>query len=203
MIEKNFGMLAAVDWNSNHWQDLSTNDDLTNSNFGYVKEHNITFTCLNFAHEIYPSDAKGFYQGLLPQLWSRMPDKEKARYIKIAFIRSLNYHDGINYLVGFYAFPEFKKDKKISPLSSFPIDFEINIRALAKDIHLIENPINLTVHPELKKFLPKNKELGKQGYNYLTKANVFKIMDTLTALNPVDTRLHSIKGRLITSINRI
>ena len=71
-------------------------------------------------------------------------------------------------------------------MPSFSIDFELNIKSLKGDIHLLENYINLTSHPDLIKFLPKNKELGKQGYNYLTKANVFKILDSMTILNSND-----------------
>lgn len=66
----------------------------------------------------------------------------------------------------------------------------------------MKNKINLNTHPDLKKFLPKDKELGKQGYNYLTKNNVFKILDALTALNPDDKKLSSIKLRLIQSIDK-
>ena len=35
-------------------------------------------------------------------------------------------------------------------------------------------------------FFPKGKELGKQGFNYLTKENVQKVLDTMTELNPDD-----------------
>jgi len=90
MTEKNFGILASIDWNSNKWQDLATEEDLLNSNFGYVVENGLTFTSLNFAHDIYKSDENSFYRGLLPHLWSRMPDKEKSRYVQIVFIKSYN-----------------------------------------------------------------------------------------------------------------
>lgn len=202
MIEKNFGILASVDWNSNNWQAAPTSEDLASSNFGYVVENGITFTSLNFAHDIYPPDSKGFYYGLLPQLWSRMPDKVKSRYVEVVFIKSQNWLDKVNYIVGFYAFPQFEKCKKPSPLTDFTNDFELNIKAFPQDIHLLKNKINLNTHPDLKKFLPKDKELGKQGYNYLTNNNVFKILDALTALNPDDKKLSSIKLRLIQSIDK-
>ena len=202
MIEKNFGILASVDWNSNNWQAAPTSEDLASSNFGYVVENGITFTSLNFAHDIYPPDSKGFYYGLLPQLWSRMPDKVKSRYVEVVFIKSQNWLDKVNYIVGFYAFPQFEKCKKPSPLTDFTNDFELNIKAFPKDIHLLKNKINLNTHPDLKKFLPKDKELGKQGYNYLTNNNVFKILDALTALNPDDKKFSSIKLRLIQSIDK-
>ncbi len=202
MAVKNFGILASIDWNSNKWKEQSTEDDLTHSNFGYVVDHGFTHTSLNFAHEKYPVDEKGYYFGLLPQLWSKMPDKEKARYVEIVFIKAQDWKDKQNYIVGFYAFPIFGKCKRPSPLPSITIDFELNVKALPKDIHLLENYFNITSHPEIQKFLPKGKELGKQGYNYLTKENVFKILDNMTALNPKDKKLSGIKFRLITSIDR-
>jgi hypothetical protein len=202
MADKNFGILASVDWNSNNWQGIPTDADLVHSNFGYVVENGLTYTSLNFAHEIYPPDLNGFYFGLLPQLWSRMPDKEKSRFVEIVFIKSQNWVDKVNYIVGFYAFPQFEKCKKPSPLPDFTHDFDLNVKALPSNIHLIRNKIDLNTHPDLKKFLPKNKELGKQGYNYLTKENVYKILDSLSELNPDDTKLSNIKRKLIQSIDR-
>jgi hypothetical protein len=202
MIEKNFGILASVDWNSNNWQAAPTSEDLASSNFGYVVENGITFTSLNFAHDIYPADSHGYHYGLLPQLWSRMPDKDKSRFVEVVFIKSQNWVDKVNYIVGFYAFPLFEKCKRTSPLLDFTNDFELNIKAYPKDILLIKNKINLNTHPDLKKFLPKDKELGKRGYNYLTRENIFKILDALTALNPDDKKLSNIKLRLIQSIDK-
>ncbi len=203
MAPKNFGILASIDWNSNKWRGIPAQEDLDNSNFGYVQEHGITYTCLNFGHELYPQDEKGYYCGLLPQLWSRMPDKDNARYVEVVFIKSFSYKDNCNFIIGVYAFPQFKSGKIKSPLKSFTNDLEVNVRALPKDIYLLENYVNLKNHPDLKKFLPDKKELGKQGYNYLTKANVFKILDAMSALNPESQKLINIKYRLITTINRI
>lgn len=200
--QKYFGLLASIDWNSNKWQDLSTQDDLKHSNFGFVKEHNITYTCLNFAHNKYPVNKDGYYQGLLPQLWSKSLDKEKSKFVEIVFIKSHNWHDKQNYIIGLYAFPQFQKGKKPSPIASFSIDFEVNLKALPEDIHLLENYINLKTSPDIKKFLPIDKELGKQGYNYLTKENVYKILDTMSNLNPVDKKFSGIKRKLITSIDK-
>jgi hypothetical protein len=202
MTVKNFGILASIDWNSNEWKAAPTGEDLSNSNFGYVVENGLTYTSLNFAHEIYPPDSKGYYFGLLPQLWSRMPDKEKSRFVEVVFIKSQNWSNKANYIVGFYAFPQFEKCRKPSPLKDFKNEFELNVKAFPKDIHLLENKIDLNTHPDLKKFLPSGKELGKQGYNYLTRDNVFKILDALTLLNPADKKLSSIKLRLLQSIDK-
>ena len=202
MAVKNFGILASIDWNSNDWKELPTEDDLNHSNFGHVVDHGITHTSLNFAHEKYPADDKGYYFGLLPQLWSKMPEKEKARYIEIVFIKAQDWGDKQNYIIGFYAFPIFVKCKRPSPIPSITMDFELNVKALPKDIHLLDNYINLTTSQDLQKFLPKGKEPGKQVYNYLTKENVFKILDKMTESNPEDKKLSGIKYRLITSIQR-
>ena len=203
MAVRNFGILASIDWNSNDWKEQPTEDDLNHSNFGFVVDHGITHTSLNFAHEKYPADDKGYYFGMLPQLWSKMPDKEKARYVEVVFIKAQDWGDKQNYIIGFYAFPIFVKCKRPSPDPSITMDFELNVKALPKDIHLLDNHINLTTSQDLQKFLPKGKEPGKQVYNYLTKENVFKILDKMTELNPKDKKLSGIKYRLITTIDRM
>ena len=116
MAVKNFGILASVDWNSNNWKEQPTEDDLNHPNFSAVLDDGFTHSSLNFAHEIYPPDDKGYYFGLLPQLWSKMPDKEKARYIEVVFIKALDWGDKQDYIVGFYAFPLFVKCKLPSPV---------------------------------------------------------------------------------------
>jgi 5-methylcytosine-specific restriction protein A len=201
--EKNFGLIAAIDWNSNKWKKLPTKKDLENSNFGYVKDKNMTFTGKNFGHDIYPIDNEGYFWGLLPQLWNRMPDKEKSAYIEIAFIRSQDWRDKNNYIIGFYAFPWFVKSVEPYPFLETNSKFWPNIKAFPKDIHLLKNPLKLNDNPDLVKYLPKDKELGKQGYNYLTKANVYKILDAMSKLNPKDKKLSGIKLRLITTIDKI
>jgi hypothetical protein len=103
---------------------------LTHSIFGYVVDYGFTYPSLNFAHEKYPVDGKGCYFGLLPQLWSRMPDTEKARYVEVVFLKAQDWKDKQNYIVGFYAFPIFQKCKRPSPLPSITNDFELNVKAL-------------------------------------------------------------------------
>lgn len=203
MAVKNFGILASIDWNSNDWKEQPSEDDLSNSNFGYDVDHGITPSALNFAHENYPTDEKGYYFGLLPQLWTKMPDKEKARYIEVVFIKAHKWEDKQNYIIGFYAFPTFVKCKRPSPIETIEMDFELNVKSLPKDIHLLENHINLSTSLDLQKFLPKGKEPAKQVYNYLTKENVFKILDKMTEANPKDKKLSGVKYRLITTIERM
>ena len=130
MESKNYGILTSLDWNSNLWQKEPTQDDIEKSNFGYVEEHGITFTCINFGHEIYPTDTDGLYSAVMPQFWSKTLDKEKSKYVSIVFCKSYNWHDKQNYIIGFYAFPVFIKGEKISPLEKFKFPIEYNIKSL-------------------------------------------------------------------------
>ncbi|NBB18808.1 hypothetical protein GVN20_05515 [Runella sp. CRIBMP] len=201
--QRNYGMLASLDWNSNLWKAPSTLNDLNNSDFGFVNEFGFTYTCLNFGQDIFPTDADGFYSGLLPHTYSRPANTENSKDVKIVFLKSKNWEDGIIYLIGFYAFPILKKGKKKSPLIEISYDFETNIKALPKDILLLENYINLSAHPQIQKVLPKDKEQGKQGFNYLTKNNVEFILDELSRLNPQNTKLASIKFRILKALGNV
>ena len=193
MENKNIGILTSVDWNSNKWKAQSTNEDLDKSNFGYVIENDLTHTYLNFGHNDFPPDEKGYYYGSLPQLWSKTP---QSKYLEVIFIKSQDWHDKNNYIIGLYAFPVIER-KKI-PANGNSIR-KVNVKAFPKDIHILENFVNLTTLPDITKILPKGKELGKQGFNYLTKENVFKILDTISDLNLKDNKFSNIKLRLIQS----
>ncbi|MEA5138349.1 hypothetical protein [Arcicella rigui] len=197
--EKYCGILATIDWNSNKWQNVPTIEDLESTKFGYVEENNKTYTAINFGHEMYPSDEDEYYSGLLPQLWTKTPDKEKSKTVKIVILKSKNWKDGLTYIVGFYAFPIFEKGRKKSPIDTFKEYFETNIKSLPKDIYLLENYVLFNEDDE-KQFLPKGKKVGKRGYNYLTKDNVCKFLDVMTNKNP-DSKLMGIKFRIIKSLN--
>lgn len=197
---KYYGILASLDWNSNKWQDLPTSEDLKNSKFSYVAEHKVSFTALNFAQDLYPPIEGDNYYGLVPHLWSKTLDKEKSKYVKVVFFKSHNWEDNKTYIVGLYAFQKFDKRKIPSPIPALRMEFDANISALPKNICLLSKFINLNNHPDLKRFLPVGKELGKMGFNYLTKENVFKILDTITLANAADKKLNGIKFRLLTSI---
>lgn len=91
---KNFGLLMGIDWNSNNWSDVSTEEDLKMSDFGFVQENALTYSCLNFGHLQYPADKDGYYCGLLPQLWSKTLDRDKALHVQIVFLKSKDYTSG-------------------------------------------------------------------------------------------------------------
>ena len=196
MEDKNFGILTSIDWNSNRWKALPTSDDIGSSKFEFVQDNNTTHTYLNFGHLEFSSDVDGYFYGLLPQFWTKTP---QSKNISIIFIKSQNWQDKKNYIVGLYLFPTFDR-KLLAPEIPGTATRVVNVKAQVKDIHLLDSFVELTNTNE-KKFLPKDKELGKQGFNYLTKENAMKILDAMTALNPVDQKLSNIKFRLIKSIS--
>ena len=200
MKNKHFGILASIDWNSNNWKQYPTHEDLQNSNFGYVKEHNHTFSYLNFAHKDLPGLIDGEYEALIPHFWSDLPSPENCRYVKVVFIKSKNYHDGKTYIVGLYAFPKFIKRKKIVQLGDRVETIDVNLISKKEDILLLDTPLDITEEITLKNILPKGKKAGKMNYNYLTSENVKKILDLIRDDNSEMIELKSIngiKGRLL------
>lgn len=95
-------------------------------------------------------------------------------------------------MVGLYLYPIFER-KLLAPEILGATIREVNIKALPKDIHLLEN--FMEVISVNKKNLPKGKDLGTQGFNYLTHEDVLKVFDEMTLSNPNDTKLNSIKFR--------
>ncbi len=193
MEDQNFGILTSVDWNSNYWKGLPTEDDIQNSKFGYVEENNITHTYLNFGHIDFEPDSDGYFFGLLPQLWSKTP---KSKNIRVIFVKSQNWQNQTTYIVGLYLFPILERKSLAPQISGVPKNREVNIKALPKNIHLLENFMELNAINE-QKFLPKGKALGKQGFNYLTKENVLRLFDEMTNSSPNDSKLKQIKRRLL------
>ncbi|RZK71226.1 MAG: hypothetical protein EOO85_20220 [Pedobacter sp.] len=124
---KNFGILEGIDWNSHNWQYHSSEEDIKKSKFGYVTENSKTHTSLNFGHDIYPADEKGYYPGLLPHLWSRGLDRDNSKFVCCIFMKSRNYKDGNIYIIGMYAFPEFIKSSRKSPIAGDDFIFQSNV----------------------------------------------------------------------------
>ncbi len=194
--ETSYGILAAIDWNSNDWQGPSTPEDLEKANFTFVKENDVTNASLNFGHTVFPADENGYYRGFLPHLFAKTPDAEKSKTVKIVILKSKDWHDGNTYIVGFYAFPTFKRERIKPPVDEMPEEMETNIKSLVKHIHFLENRVNLSVPSEITKSLPKDKKPGKMGYNYLNQISIERLLDVMSALNPDDKKLSSIKLNL-------
>ncbi|AKD53793.1 hypothetical protein [Spirosoma radiotolerans] len=197
----NYGILTSVDWNSKKWQ-AQSDEDLPHVDFGFVKENGITFTSLNFGQDLFPSDEKGYYSGLLPQLYTKTLDKKKSKNLLVVFIKSKDWHNGNTYIVGLYAFPLFDKGTKNVLLDRILYPFLYNVMSLPKDIHVLDTFINIDTYPKSKKFIPNDKEFGKQGFNYLTQSNVGNILDVMEEFNPNDAKLRSIKGRLLMAMSK-
>ncbi|MFA6060192.1 MAG: hypothetical protein WC756_18470 [Taibaiella sp.] len=194
------GILAAQDWNSNQWQQSSTKEDLENSYFGFDAEQGVSATDLNFGHEVYPADENGFYYGVLPQFNSKAPDRAKVKDVKIVFLKSKNWQDGETYLVGFYALPLFVKGLRASQQEGIELEAEHHVKALVKDIHLLQQPLQLNDNKHLKGFVPKSKDLGKQAINFLSREQVLKILDEISLVNPTDMKLKQIKFRMMKAL---
>ena len=200
MKNKNFGILASIDWNSNNWTKYPTQEDLDNSDFEYVKKHNHTFTYLNFAHKNIPGLIEGEYEALIPHFWSELPSPENSRYVNVVFIKSKNYHDGRTYIVGLYAFPKFVKKQKIVHREDRTETIDVNLISKKEDILLLNIPLDISEEKIILNILPKGKKEGKMKYNYLTGENVKKILDLIRDANPEMIELKSIngiKGRLL------
>jgi len=199
---KNFGLLMGVDWNSNKWADVSTEEDLKMSDFGFVQENALTYSCLNFGHLQYPADKDGYYGGLLPQLWTKTLDRDKALHVQVVFLKSKDYASGKTYIIGFYAYPMFQRGTRPSPIASFTSDFIYNVKSKPEHIHLCENYLDIT-DPRVQRYiLPRGKDLGTRGFNYLGKQEVLRIFDRLGEINKGDGKLNKIKLALIrTTVN--
>jgi 5-methylcytosine-specific restriction protein A len=196
----NYGILIGTDWNSNQWKALPTEQDLAQTNMENVKENGIMNTFTNFGHEIFPTDEFGYYWGMLPHQMTTKSDKDRIKDVKVALVRSVNWEDGQNYIVGIYAFAEFTKGRKTSPIPEIEGRLEMNVRSLPSNIHLVKNFVNLTTHTNMAKLLPAGKLTPKKNYSYMKKENVLRILDELTTLNPDDTKLKSIKLKILRSV---
>lgn len=186
------GIIVRMDWNENKWEKPSDNLELAN-NFEYVKDNNISYTCFNFAHEIYNPETDGFWYGLIPAFFSRTPDSDKIRNLSVVFLISNNA--GSDYIVGLYAFPKIGNKRRKNIIDDYLTYDLINIGAEPKNILRLENYIDL-------KTLDLKKALGSQlistrGWNYIQKENIGYLFDSIQKENPDDTKLKQIKLRCL------
>jgi len=199
MRNRNLGILASVSWNSNRWAGPATKDDISNSNYEWVKENHRMVEDLNFAHLIYPPEADGTFIAYTP-MFNRLPSSDESRYVEIVFFRSLNYHTSQNLIIGFYAFPEIGNVQRRAEHEIYRRYPEGgNVKSKPEHIVLFENPVTISeTIVKSYKFLPDGKKLGQQGFNYLHYDNVIKILDSSTILNPNDQKLKAIKLKFLT-----
>ena len=135
------GILASIDWNSNNWSNIPTDSDINNSVYKFLRQNKYSYTFLNFGHNIYPTNENGYYQGLLPCLYTKSPNPQKVNMINVVFIFSKNWNDNKKYIVGLYAFPKFEKATKPSPIIDFNRDIVVNMMSYPEDIYFLEKKI--------------------------------------------------------------
>ena len=191
---KNYGILASIDWNSNNWRDYPTNNDFENVDYEYVNEKKHTFTYLNFAHDLYNGIKIDEYEALIPHFWKNLPSYEESKNVIVVFIKSLNYKNKKTYIVGFYAFPRFEKLRKQVITNTRNEIIDVNLISQKKDIVYLESPVDISDEIVWKKILPNGKSPGKMKYNYLTNQNVKNILDIIRNQNNQMKELISING---------
>ncbi|MGE5418500.1 MAG: hypothetical protein ACM3N1_00185 [Accumulibacter sp.] len=204
MEKLNYGILASISWNSRKWAGSATDEDLKNSNYGWVKKNHRMMEDLNFGYDQYPSESDGTFIAYTP-MFNRMPSLTESKYVEIIFFRSLNYHSNENLVVGLYAFPTISNvvRKADNTLYKSYVDGGIsgNVRSKKEDIVLFNNPVIISESiAKNYQFLPEGKKLGQQGFNYLHYENVMRILDRATNLNQFDSKLKNIKFRILKEI---
>lgn len=186
------GIIVRIDWNENKWIKPSNNLELAD-NFEYVRDNNISYTCFNFAHEIYGTESDGLWYGLIPAFFSKTPDIAKIRNLSVVFVISKN--SGVDYIVGLYAFPKIGNTKRKNLIEGYTAYDSINIGAEPKNILRLENYINLD-SLNLKKTLGRQ-QISTQGWNYIEKDNIGYVFDSIQKENPDNTKLKQIKLRCL------
>ncbi len=157
---ENFGILFRLDWNSNGWINEPTSEDLSESKFSYVHNSRKSYTYYNFNTKELLFNNKKY--ALAPQITTKTPIKNSH----ICFF--IGQNSGKDFLVGFILFPNFKSRRSFE---HFPDDIIFNVSSNPEYYYKID-PIEI----ETKQFIPKNKEVGKQGFNYLSKANSIDLL---------------------------
>jgi hypothetical protein len=186
------GIIVRMDWNENKWEKPSDNLELAN-NFEYVKDNNISYTCFNFAHEIYKPEEDGLWYGLIPAFFSKTPDADKIRNLRVVFL--ISNTGGVDYIVGLYAFPKIGNKRRKNLIDKYPNYDLINIGAEPKNILRLENYIDLKTL-NLKKALG-NQQISLRGWNYIEKENVGYIFDYIQKINPENEKLKQIKFKCL------
>lgn len=197
--KNNFGILTSIDWNSNNWQDVPTEEDLSNSSFGFAIQNDVTYTFMNFGFDT-QSVGDNLHSALCPHIYSRLPDPKKRDSVKIVFMKSKNYHDNKTYLIGYYSFPKIHQHEKPSPNLEFCETLNVCIESKIRDIVFFDEFIDLEEFNQ-SKILPLNKKMGQMGYNYLTVNNSLAILDSIDKLRPEISKHRSNKMRLLQYIN--
>lgn len=186
-----------MSWNSNRWSDRATREDIAHSNFDYVKKNSRMHEDLNFGHELYPCEEDGMYIGYSP-MFNKLPSAAHTKYTDFVFFKSFDHHTHSSFIVGFYAWPRIGNFERRANHRYFT-DYDWgNVKSLPAHIVLFDNPLPVNNEIALKEgYLPKGKELGLMGFNYLTYNNVIRILDKASRLNPGQKKLSTIKLKFL------
>ncbi|MFN0276580.1 MAG: hypothetical protein ACKVPJ_12590 [Chitinophagales bacterium] len=193
-MEKTIGLLTRTDWNSNKWQGMPSEADVSASEFAALQSPELS--SLLYAHSVQDEEKDTVYQGFLPQLNGALVNSKVNTSIQIVFIVSKNPEDGESYITGFYAFPLFAEGRRISPYNAEQL-LRTNIKTEMKNIHHLENYVDVKTVGGEAVFSKRIK--GKNGFVFLTKTETEKVFDAISRLNKDDKRLHAIKFRLLKS----
>lgn len=186
------GIIVRIDWNENKWEKPSDNLELAN-NFEYVKENKISHTSFNFAQNLYYTEPDGLWYGLIPAFFSKKPDKDKIKDLKIVFLISNN--EGSDYIIGLYAFPVIGNKKRKKLISGYHEYDLINIGAELKNVFRLKNYVAIN-SLNLKKALG-NQKISLRGWNYIQDENVGYIFDSIESVNSNCNELKQIKFRCL------
>lgn len=193
----NFGILASVSWNSRHWKDYSTDEDVKNSMYKNPQESGHLTESLNFGQEIYPAEADGYYIGYIPKFDKahRSPSINVSKSVQIVFLRSKNYNGHVKYVIGFYGFPIFGEVERYTREANhvkFKSQFynHGNIKSFVQDIVYFDNYLPITDESLQKlKILPEGKIISYRGFNYLDSNNAKNLLKKAIELNPENQKL--------------
>ncbi|GAB3533098.1 hypothetical protein GCM10027443_17910 [Pontibacter brevis] len=195
-VIENYGILASMSWNSNKWANDPTEQDLKASNYNFVKNEKHMHESLNFGHDIYPSEADGYYIGYTPML-NRLPAADKQKTVNILFLFSSDYKNGNRKsVVGLYGFPIFGEWFRQAQHPKYKEYDWGNIAANPDDIIYFDNHLvidnDLVQHHNL---LPEDRKISQQGFNYLSSDNVQNLLLLASKLNPDNRKLNSFTAK--------
>jgi 5-methylcytosine-specific restriction protein A len=193
----NYGILASISWHSNDWAGEPTKEDVRESGYGYVKTEKRLNESLNFGHDKFPTEEGGYFIGYTPGI-KKLRNLENAKNVQIVFFISSDYkNSNRRTIVGFYGFPKFGEDYIRNAKDKIYKNYTNgNIKSHKKDIIYFDKPLVITDEIAQKEnFLPKNKKIAKQGFNYLHSDNVYNLLSFSLRLNQDNKKLQNFVKR--------
>ena len=191
---ENHSIMVRVDWNENRWQKPSKNLKHAET-FIFVKENKISYTAFNFAQELYPPETDGLWYGLIPSFWSKTPDADKIRNLKIVFI--ISNHNKKDLIVGLYAFPIIQNGMRKNKIPDYNEYDMINIGAKPNNILQIQNYVDIESIDKCRYL--GDQQISTQGWNYLNQSQTGYLFDSIQKINGENKQLNKIKFEYLKS----